>query len=154
MKPVIVILAVFAVFSLIAPVTAGEYRLGALVIADPWARATPGGARNGAAYVTIRNRGRDADRLIAVSSPAAARAALHTHIMEAGVMKMRRLAAFEVAAGAVTAMKPGGSHIMLMGLTAPLVQGGSFPLTLTFERAGTLTLEVTVMKTGARHRRK
>ena len=73
MKSVIVVLAVFAVFSVTAPVAAGEYRLGALVVEKFWARATPGVARNGAAYVTIGNRGRDADRLIAVSSPAAAR---------------------------------------------------------------------------------
>ncbi|MDP6574349.1 MAG: copper chaperone PCu(A)C [Rhodospirillales bacterium] len=154
MKSVIVALVVFALFALMAPATAGEYRLGALVVGNSWARATPGVARNGAAYVTIENRGRDADRLIAVSSPAAAGAALHSHAMEAGVMKMRPVAAVEVAPGAVTAMKPGGLHIMLKGLAAPLVEGGSFPLTLTFERAGTLTLEVTVMKIGARHGRK
>ena len=62
--------------------------------------------------------------------------------------------AVEVAADAITAMKPGGLHIMLMGLAAPLVESESFPLTLTFERAGTLTLEVTVMTIGARHGRK
>ena len=154
MKSVIVVLAVFAVFSVTAPVAAGEYRLGALVGEKFWARATPGVARNGAAYVTIGNRGRDADRLIAVSSPAAARAALHSHAMEASIIKMRPVAAVEVAPGAVTAMKPGGLHIMLKGLTAPLVEGGSFPLTLTFERAGTLTLKVTVMKIGPRHEKK
>ena len=55
---------------------------------------------------------------------------------------------------AITAMKPGGLHIMLMGLAAPLVESESFPLTLTFERAGSLTLEVTVMTIGARHGRK
>ena len=153
MKPAFVLLAVFAAFGVIAPTAAGEHRPGALVVGDSWARATPGGAHNGAAYVTIENRGPDADRLTAVSSPAAARAALHSHAMEAGVMKMRPVAAVEVAAGAVTAMKPGGLHIMLMGLAAPLVEGGSFPLTLTFERAGALTLEVTVMKSGARHGR-
>lgn len=154
MKSAVVLLTVLAVLGVIAPATAGEQRLDALVISDSWARATPGRVRNGVAFVTVQNRGRHADRLIAVSSPAAARAAFHTHVIKAGVMKMRSVAAVEVAADAITAMKPGGLHIMLMGLAAPLVESESFPLTLTFERAGTLTLEVTVMTIGARHGRK
>ena len=154
MKSAFVLLAVFTAFGMVAPATAGEQRLGTLVVVESWARATPGGVRNGAAYVTIENRGRDAVRLTAVSSPAAARAALHSHAMEAGIMKMRPVAAVEVAAGTVTAMKPGRLHIMLMGLAAPLIEGASFPLTLTFEPAGAVTLEITVMKTGARHGRK
>ena len=154
MKSAVVLLTVLAVLGVIAPATAGEQRLDALVISDSWARATPGRVRNGVAFVTIQNRGRHADRLIAVSTPAAARAAFHTHVIKAGVMKMRSVAAVKVAADAITAMKPGGFHIMLMGLAAPLVESESFPLTLTFERAGTLTLEVTVMTIGARHGRK
>ena len=154
MKSAFVLLAVFTVFGALAPANASEQRLGALVVVDSWAWATPGGVRNGAAFVTIENRGRDAARLTAASSPAAARTALHSHAMVGGIIKMRPVAAVEVAAGAITAMKPGGLHIMLMGLAAPLIEGGSFPLTLTFERAAALTLEVRVTKIGARHGQK
>lgn len=127
------------------PLAAHEYELGALAIDHPWARASAGAARNGAAFMAISNRGSEADRLLSASSPAAARVELHTHIMDSdGVMKMRQMEAIELPAGAETRLAPGGLHLMLMGLTAPLVEGTSFPATLTFERAGEITVEVAV----------
>jgi copper(I)-binding protein len=111
---------------LIANSTMGQ--TGQLEIKTPWARATPGHAENGAAYLTIVSP--TADRLTAASSPVAKKAELHTMSMEGGVMRMRPLAAIDIPAGQTVTLSPGGMHIMLLGLTQPLHQGQSFPLTL------------------------
>lgn len=124
-----------------------EYRVKDVTISHPWARATAGPARAGAAYLTIANHGTTMDRLLAVATPAAKRAMVHTTLMEQGVMKMRPVKAVEVNPGEPTVLRPGGMHVMLMGLAAPLKEGQSFPLTLTFEKAG--TVEVMVMVRGA-----
>jgi periplasmic copper chaperone A len=120
---------------------------GQLEVANPWARATPGKATTGAAYVTIQSP--TADRLVAVSSPVAKKAELHTMSMSGMVMKMRPAAGIDVPAGQAVTLAPGGLHIMLMGLAKPLQSGQSFPLTLTFEKAGTRTVNVAVEKVGA-----
>ena len=132
-----------------APVLAADYQLGDLTIEQPWARASIGQAKTGAAYFTLNNGGEAVDRLLAVATPAAKHAALHTHLMEAGVMKMRPVDAIEVAPGAPTVLRPGGLHVMLMGLEAPLAEGETFPLTLTFERAGAVEVEVRIQGIGA-----
>ena len=118
-----------------------------LEVANAWARATPGKAENGAAYLTIQSP--TPDRLVAVSSPVAKKAELHTMSMEGMVMKMRPLAGLDIPAGQPITLKPGGEHIMLVGLNAPLREGQSFPLTLTFEKAGSRTVTVAVEKPGA-----
>ena len=123
---------------------AADYTLGDLAIHKPWARASIGQAQAGAAYVTVMNKGSLPDRLIAVEGAVANRVELHNHMMEGGVMKMRPVKAIEVAPGEPAVLKPGGLHIMLMGLKAPLVKGESFPLTLVFERAGRVEIEVSV----------
>ena len=119
-------------------------KIGDLAVVEPWARATIGQGKTGAAYLTIVNRGTAADRLIAVTTPAARMAQLHTHIMEGGVMKMRPVEALEIESQETTEFKPGGLHIMLMGLDRPLKKGESFPMTLTFEKAGKVAVAVTV----------
>lgn len=131
--------------------TAGDtYSLGALTIATPWARASAGPARTGAAYVTIKNGGAEDDRLIAVTADTVAgMAMLHTTVMDGNVMKMRHVDGLAVRAGATVSLKPGGEHVMLMGLKAPLKEGGRFPMTLTFEKAGTVTVEAEVEAPGA-----
>jgi copper(I)-binding protein len=131
------------------PSYAHEYKLGDLRIGHPWARATPGHSPNGAAYLTLSTEGAQADRLTSVATPVAAKAELHTHLMEGNVMKMRPVEAIEVAPGAPIVLQPGGLHVMLIGLKAPLKEGERFPLTLTFERAGTIEVEVVVEKLGA-----
>ncbi|MBV8338166.1 MAG: copper chaperone PCu(A)C [Alphaproteobacteria bacterium] len=118
-----------------------------LEVANAWARATPGKAENGAAYLTIQSP--TPDRLVAVSSPVAKKAELHTMSMEGMVMKMRPLAGLDIPAGQPVTLKPGGEHIMLVGLDSALREGQSFPLTLTFEKAGTRTVTVAVEKPGA-----
>lgn len=117
-------------------------------ISHPWARATASSAANGAVYLTIVNHGAGADTLTAAATPAAAKAELHTSLSDNGVMKMRPLAAVAVKAGGSAEFKPGGMHIMLLGLKQPLKAGDSFPLTLTFEKAGAVETMVTVVKPG------
>ncbi len=137
-----VVVMVFA-----GPVVASDVTKGDITVADAWARASI--VKNGAAYVTIMNRGAKADRLIAAATPVAGKAELHTHVMDGDIVRMRRVAAFEVAAESHTALKPGSMHIMLMGLKKPLKSGEMIPLTLTFETAGRIEVMAHVRKAGA-----
>ena len=130
-------------------VFAHDAKVGDLVIMEPWARATIGQGKTAAAYLTVVNHGAAGDRLVAVSTPVAGKAALHTHIMEEGVAKMRPVEALEIQAKGSTALKPGGLHVMLMNLEQPLKEGEAFPMTLTFETAGEVEVEVHVQAMGA-----
>ena len=128
---------------------AHDYKAGDIHVVHPWARATPPGAPTGAAYMTIANSGAVADRLVAVSSPAAQRAEVHQMTMEGDIMRMRHLAdGLEIAAGGEVALEPGGYHLMLIGLDAPLVEDTRVPLTLEFARAGTIEVELAVERPG------
>ena len=138
-----VILAAAALSGFGSIARADDVTLGSLKIDHPWARASAGPARNSAAFMTIHNAG-DADRLVAAAADVSERVELHTHMMEGDVMKMRQVEAIEVPAGGMAELQPGGFHVMLIGLKAPLKEGEHFPLTLTFEKAGEMTLEVTV----------
>ena len=120
---------------------------GGLVVKDAWARATPGGAQTGAAYATIVSP--TADRLVAVASPVAKTVQLHSMSMEGAVMRMRPVAAIDIPAGQPVMLKPGGFHIMLDGLNQPLREKQTFPLTLSFEKAGPQQVTVTVEKAGS-----
>ena len=131
-------------FTLGSPASAHDYKLGDLLIDHPWARATIGTSPNGAAYMTITTAGAETDRLLRAESDVARRVELHTHLIEDGIMKMREVEAIEIAPGEPTLLKPGGLHVMLMGLTAPLEECQSFSMTLVFERAGRLEVEVPV----------
>ena len=119
---------------------------GQLEINAPWARATPNQAQSGAAYLTIVSP--TADRLTGVSSPIAKKVELHTMSMAGGVMRMRPLTALDIPAGHDVTLGPGGAHIMLLGLTQPLREGQSFPLTLSFEHAGPRQVTVVIEKAG------
>ncbi len=123
---------------------AGDVTKGDLTIHKPWARASIGQAQAAAAYLTVMNKGSLPDRLVAAEGDVANRVELHTHMMQDGVMKMRQVDAIEVAPGEPAVLKPGGLHVMLMGLKAPLVEGKSFPLTLVFEKAGRVEIEVPI----------
>lgn len=119
-------------------------QLGPVSITGAWARAAavPGGAS--AAYLTLTITG-GSDRLIAAESDAAARVELHTHEVDAnGVARMRQVEAIPVAAGAPAELKPGGLHVMLMGIGRPLAEGETIDLTLVFEKAGRVSLTVPV----------
>jgi periplasmic copper chaperone A len=118
-------------------------------IRDAWARATPAGAKTGAAYATLVNPGAAADRLVAVSTPVAGQAQLHTHTDDAGILRMEAVTAIDLPAGTSTTLKPGSQHIMLLELRQPLTPGDSFPMTFTFEKAGTIGVDIKVLKAGA-----
>ena len=127
-----------------APAMARDYTLKSLTIVNPNARATPPGARSGGAYLTIENHGRDNDQLVRAASPVADSTELHTMRMEGEVMRMRAVTAIGIPAGAKMALTPGGYHVMFVGLRKPLVAGEQVPLALTFQKAGTIDVEVTV----------
>jgi copper(I)-binding protein len=126
-----------------------DTKIGSIVIGHPWARAALAGA-NGAAYMTLRNTGRDADRLLAASTPVARTVELHTHIRDGEVMRMRPVADIPIPPGETVRLRPGGLHVMLIGLTEPLRQGTTVPLTLRFERAGETTVQLEIQAVGAR----
>jgi copper(I)-binding protein len=113
----------------------------------PWAR--PSAGQTGAVYMTIANKGPVDDRLVSATTPIADQAQLHTEINDKGIMKMRAVSAIDVKPKGHTILKPGGLHVMLIGLKQPLKVGESFPLTLTFEKAGTFDVTVTVEKAAA-----
>ncbi len=133
-----------AVALLIGVGEAHEYRRGDLQIDHPWARALPAVAKNGAVYLEIRNKGAAPDRLVAINTPAAASAELHRTQIDGGIARMGELATLEIKPGDSALLHPGGLHIMLNGLTLPLTAGTEFPLTLRFERAGLVELEIRV----------
>jgi copper(I)-binding protein len=116
-------------------------------VTQAWARATPGKSTIGSAYATVTAPA--GDRLIAAATPVAGTAQIHQHTMENGVMKMRQVDAVPLPAGQPVTLSPGGYHIMLLDLKAPLVAGQSFPLTLTFEKAGAVETKVMVGGVGA-----
>lgn len=124
-----------------------EVSIGDLAISNYWARMSFGHAVNSAGFLTIANGGKADDVLIGASSPISKRTELHTHIREGNVMKMRRVeGGIELPAGKLTALAPGGYHIMFIGLEKPLAKGDQFPLTLTFKKAGKITLTMTARK--------
>lgn len=129
------------------PALAAQER--APVIESAWARASAGMAWTGAGFLTIRNEGA-ADRLVGASAGVSRKVEIHTHVMDGAVMRMRRVDAVPVAASATTTLKPGGDHLMFVGLHAPLEEGGRFPVTLTFERAGAVTVTMEVRGVAAR----
>ena len=131
-----------------APAPAHEFhRLGDIVIEQPWSRATP--VKVGGAYMTLRNNGNAADKLIKVTSPVAERVEIHETKIEGGMAMMRPVAAIELKRRSSVQLKPGGLHVMLMGLQRPLKEGERIKLALTFERAGTIEVEARVEKAGA-----
>jgi copper(I)-binding protein len=128
-----------------ASASAHEYKVGDLRVAHPHARATVPHQPSGAAYFGIENTGKSTDKLVAVASPVAKTAQIHTMSMDGNVMKMREVQNIEIPPSGKIVMKPGdGYHIMLMGLNQQLKPGDKFPLTLTFEKAGKIDVSVLV----------
>ena len=130
-------------------VQAEPVRQGDLEVDAAWARASIGTSRPGAAYFTVRNLGDEADRLTGLSSPVSAMPMLHQTTLSEGVSRMAHVEAAEIPAGGELTLEPGGMHVMLMELTTPLKEGATFPLTLTFEAGGEITVEVPVFGPGA-----
>lgn len=151
-KKVLILLAALSAVSSTA--TAGDKhkasargQAGHIMVEHAWARASL--VNNGAAYFMVVNVGKTADRLIAAATPVAAKAQIHRHVMQGNVARMRRVKALDIPAGKHVPFKPGGLHLMLIGLKHPLKKGQSFPLTLTFETAGKITVRAIVLKAGS-----
>ena len=124
---------------------AHDYEIGDLTIVHPVARPTMGAAANSAVYLTIHNDGED-DVLIDVEGPAANAVELHTTIEEDGILKMRHLGdGLEIPADSEVELAAGGHHVMLMGLADPLEYGDEFTITLIFEKAGRIDIDVMVV---------
>lgn len=129
----------------LAPASAHDYTAGSLHIDHPWSRATPPTANVGAGYMTIQNKGPEADRLVGASTPAAQTVEIHFMEMANSVMKMRAVPeGLEIPAGGEAALAPGGYHLMLVGLEKPFAEGEKVPLDLQFEKAGTVSVELAV----------
>ena len=137
-------LALFGAGAALAP----SYKAGPIDIGHPWARATAPSAPNGVGYLSLTNTGTEEDRLVAASTPVAEKAELHTHLNENGVMKMREVPYIAIAPGETMKLAPGGLHVMLLGLKKPLVKGEQVPLTLRFEKAGTVDVELSIEAAG------
>lgn len=139
-------LALCAAGSVLAclPAAAHGYEKGDIEVRHPWSRATPPGAKVGAAYFEIRNTGKEPDRLVGAASPAAERVELHVQVRDGDVLRMREVTGLLAPARQRLALRPGGPHLMIVGLRKPLVKGDRVPLTLRFERAGELQIELEV----------
>lgn len=118
-------------------------RVGEIAIAHPYARATVPGQPTGGAYLRLENNG-NSDKLMAVKAAVSQSIEMHTASMDGDVMRMRQVDAIDVPAHKTVVLQPGGVHIMLVGLKAPLKEGDSFPMTLKFEKAGEVTVDVKV----------
>jgi len=129
---------------------AADYKVGSLQISQPWARATPKGASSAAAYMTVANGGTTAQRLSCVSSDASTECQIHEMTMDGGVMKMRPLqGGLEVKPGETVTLKPGGFHVMLVGLKQPLQTGKSLDATFKVEGGDTVQIEFPIAAIGA-----
>ncbi len=143
-------LAVVAAFLTTTPLQAADIKSGDLVIAQPWSRATPGGAKVAGGYVTITNTGSGPDRLVGGSAAVAGRVEVHEMAVDSGIMKMRQLeAGLPLPAGQTVRLAPGGLHLMLMDLKSGLKQGETVPVTLEFEKAGKVDVPFQVEAVGA-----
>jgi copper(I)-binding protein len=126
-------------------VLAHEFKVGDLEIGHPWSRATPAGAKVAGGYFTITNKGGTADRLLSISSDISEKAELHEMAVKDGVMTMRPVAGgLEIPAGGKVALAPGGYHLMFVGLKRHPKQGEKFSATLTFEKAGAVSVDFAV----------
>jgi copper(I)-binding protein len=129
---------------------AHEFKAGTITIGHPYARATAAGQPTGGGFMKFVNGGGN-DKLLSVSAEVSKTVELHEMKMEGDVMKMRQVDGIELQAGKTVELKPGGYHVMFIGLKAPLKVGDSFPVKLKFEKAGEVTVDVKVEAPGADH---
>ena len=129
---------------LAAAAHAHQFSVGKLVINHPWARPTVSGMPTGAAYLSITNHGAREDTLISAQTPAALRVEFHRSSFESGMAKMRPASSLVIEPGDTLTAAPGGLHLMLVDLKAPLVAGTSVPLVLTFKDAGAVTVQLKI----------
>jgi copper(I)-binding protein len=130
---------------------AHDFRAGELAIDHPWTRAVGTSAPTAAGYMVIRNTGSAPDRLVAAETSRAARVELHEMSVTDGIMRMRPIAGgIALPPGGEVRLAPGGQHLMLIGPQGGFQQGARVPVTLVFERAGRVAVELAVEAAGAR----
>lgn len=127
-----------------ASLQAHEVKAGDVVVLHPYALPSLKGAPNGIGFIDLKNTGSQPDRLLKATAPGVGRVELHEMKMQGDVMQMRELDGIAIAPGATVRMAPGGLHLMLMQLAKPLAAGDKLPITLTFERAGSVRTELWV----------
>jgi periplasmic copper chaperone A len=143
--------AMMAILTAVAPAALAQAGgTSSIAVEQPWARATPAGAMTGAIYMTLANKTKEADRLTAASSDVATKVQIHEMAVVNGIMKMRQLVdGLAIPAGGSVTLKPGGYHVMLIGLKKQLIAGQTLPLTLTFAKAGDISITVPIQAIGA-----
>ena len=147
-SPTVALLAIAAIC--VMPASAQQVKAGDLVLDHAWARATPGGAKVGGGFLTIENKGATPDKLIGGSSPAAGKVEVHETAMNNGVATMRPVkGGLSIPPAQSVTLAPGGYHLMLMQLKAPLKKGDKVPVTLAFEKAGEVKVTFDVQGVGA-----
>jgi periplasmic copper chaperone A len=129
---------------------AEDVKAGDIVISQAWSRATPNGAKIGAGYFTIENKGTTSDKLVGVTGEISGKIEVHEMSMNNGVMTMRPMdGGVTIDPGKTVKLAPGGYHLMIMDLKSPLKQGDKLPLTLSFEKAGKVAVVLDVEGIGA-----
>jgi periplasmic copper chaperone A len=147
---VAVLLTLLAAVSPFSGASGESSGIGGIHIVRPWTRATPKGATVAGGYMTISNKGSEPDRLVGGSVAVAARFEVHSMVMAQGIAKMRPIeGGLEIKAGETVELKPGSTHVMLMGLKQPLHTGQRVKATLEFEKAGKVDIELAVEPLGA-----
>ena len=132
-------------FGLTGNTFSSELTVGSLTISKPTLRATPPSAKVGAGYLLITNNGGEDDMLIGLNSSFSKMAQIHSMKIEDGVMKMERIEdGIAIPAGTTITLKPGGNHLMFMGIQEPFIAGQNQKITLTFEKAGTVEVDFAV----------
>ncbi len=143
--------ALFAAIAFATPALAQDITVGSLTITNLWARATPPKAPTGAGYLTITNKGSEADTLVAVSTPVAETSELHIMEVKDGIMTMHPVeGGIPIPAGGTVTLAPGGYHLMFITLKHDLKQGEMLPVTLTFAKAGTVEAMLPIMPVGSK----
>ena len=142
-------LSAVIVFSIVMPVMAFANGHGHLEISHSWIKASLPGSKMTGGFVTITNKGMHEDHLIAAYSDIAKKTELHTMVMDDGVMKMRAVdGGWAIPVGATLELAPGGNHIMFIGLTGAVVEGGMQTITMEFKHAGKIEQVFMVKKAG------
>lgn len=145
-----ILLTTTAILATVLPANAHEEKSDKLTITHPWTRATAPSQKVGVVFMEIETTTGKADRLLFASSPDAEKVEIHGHTREGDIMRMRRLeSGIEVPAKGSVKLAPGNFHIMLIGLTAPLLEETTIPLMLTFKNGGTVSIEAVVESAGS-----
>lgn len=135
---------VFAALSLSTAAVAGT--ADDVVVHEPYVRLAPPNAQATGAFMVLKNTGSKDAKLVKADNPASRLTELHTHINDKGVMRMRQVPAIDLPAKGEAVLQPGGLHVMLIDMKAPLSDGQVVPITLTFDDGSSKQVDVKVQK--------